>query len=61
MADTYSFVAGLSRAGKTFEEIKTTTDASFGEQSLSRAQIYKIIKLMKKGKEASNMRGKVQP
>jgi len=61
MADARSFVAALSRAGKTFEEIKSTTDASFGTQSLSRAQIYRIIKLVKEGKDVKNMKGKVQP
>jgi len=47
MAEARSFVAALSRAGKTFEEIKATTDAFFGDQSFYRAQIYKIMKLLK--------------
>jgi len=61
MADTRSFVAALLRAGKTFDEITETRDASFGEKSLSRVQICKIMNLVKDGKEVLNMKRKVQP
>jgi len=54
-------VAALSGAGKTFEEIKSNTETSFSDQSLSRAKIYRIMKLLNDGKEVSNMKGKVQP
>jgi len=54
-------VATFSGAGKTFDEIKANKEVSFSIQSLSRAQIYTIMKFLNDGKEVSNMKGKVQP
>jgi len=58
MSDAHGFVAALARAGKCYKEIKATTDASYGMSSLSRAQIYRIIQLVKEGKEVKNERGR---
>jgi len=58
MADARSFVAALARAGKTLKEIKVTTDEAFGVSTLQQAQIYRIIRHVKDGKEVGNERGR---
>jgi len=58
MADVWNFVARLAIAGKSFSEIKNTTDAAYGESSLKKTQIYAIMKTVKKGGDVSDNRGK---
>ena len=56
MTKVREFVAGLARAGKTFGEIKKTTEAAFGEKALGKTQIYNIIKSVKAGKNTEDQR-----
>lgn len=57
MSNVRDFVAALARGGKDFNFIKTTTDDCYGENTLSRSQIYRIIKVVKEGKDAQDQRG----
>jgi hypothetical protein len=45
------FIAGLARAGNTFKEIKGTTEAAYGKNSIKTTQIYEFIRAVKEGKE----------
>jgi hypothetical protein len=54
MSPIRDFVAGLARAGKTFKEIQETTEAAYGENSLKKTQIYKIISTVKEGKDTED-------
>ena len=56
MSGARDFVAGLARAGKSYVEIKTTVDSAFGDKTLSKASIYKIVKKVKAGKNTSDQR-----
>jgi histone-lysine N-methyltransferase SETMAR len=55
MPGARDFVADLARAGKTYQEIKETVDAAYGDQSLQKTAIYAIIKKVKAG-ESADMR-----
>ncbi len=57
MADVRNFVARLAIAGKSFKEIKTTTDDAFGVQALKKTQIYAIMKVVKSGGCVTDNRG----
>jgi hypothetical protein len=52
----WDFVAGLARAGKSYKEIPDTTEAAYGQNSLKKTQIYKIIKAVKEGKTTVDQR-----
>jgi histone-lysine N-methyltransferase SETMAR len=56
MTKVRDFVAGLARAGKTFKEIKETTEAAYGDQALKRTQIYEIMNKVKAGKNTEDQR-----
>jgi hypothetical protein len=51
MSPIRDVVAGLARAGKTLQEIKETTEAVYGKNSLKKTQIYGIIRAVKEGKD----------
>ena len=44
MSEIRNFVARLTMAGKSFKEIKETTDAAYGDMTLQKTQYYSIIK-----------------
>jgi histone-lysine N-methyltransferase SETMAR len=50
------FVSDLARASKGFSEIKKTVDAAFGDKTLKRAAIYKILNAVKEGKNTDDQR-----
>jgi hypothetical protein len=56
MTKVRDFVAALAHAGKSFTEIKNTTDAAFGGKSLSKSAIYKIINKVKAGETTEDQR-----
>ena len=56
MTGVRDFVAGLARAGKSFDEIKETTDLAFGDKSLHKSTIYRIINKVKTGKNTDDQR-----
>ena len=47
-------MAGLARAGKDFSEIQDTVKKSFGDKSVNRATIYRIIKAVKDSKNTDD-------
>jgi histone-lysine N-methyltransferase SETMAR len=57
MVDVRNFVARLAIAGKGFSEIKTITEAAYGDQALKKTQIYAIIKTVKEGGDVKDQRG----
>jgi len=61
MSDVRSFVARLAMAGKDYKDIKSVTDAAYGEKTLSRSQIYLIMKQVKDGKDMTDQRGRHTP
>jgi hypothetical protein len=56
MSGAHDFVAGLTRADKGYKEIKETVDAAFGDKTLQKTAIYKIIKKVKAGKDTADQR-----
>jgi histone-lysine N-methyltransferase SETMAR len=56
MTKVRDFVAGLARAGKTYKEIKETTEAAYGDQALKKTQIYEVMKKVKAGKNTEDQR-----
>ena len=54
MGKVIDFMAGLARAGKDFSEIEDTVKKSFGDKSVNRATIYRIMKSVKNGKNTDN-------
>jgi hypothetical protein len=50
------FVAGLARAGKTFNEIQETTEAAYSKKSLKKTRIYEIMETVKEGKTSVDQR-----
>jgi len=58
MASARDFVAALASGGKDYNFIKSTTDDCYGEKTLSRSQIYKIMKTVKEGGDTSDQRGR---
>jgi hypothetical protein len=56
MSGGYDFVAGLVRACKGYKEIKERVDAAFGDKTLQKKAIYKIIKKVKAGKDTADQR-----
>jgi hypothetical protein len=55
MMGAWDFVADLTKAPKTYQEIKETADAAFDDQSLKKAVIYATIKKVKAGKSIADM------
>ena len=53
--------AALARGGKDFKSIKTLTDECYKENTLSRTQIYRIMKDFKDWKEVIDDRGNNTP
>jgi hypothetical protein len=45
-----NFVAGLSRAGKSANEIKIITNDAFGDKTLTKTVIYNIPKMLRPAK-----------
>ena len=43
MTGVRDFVAGIARAGKSFDEIEETADLTFGDKSLHKSTIYNLI------------------
>lgn len=60
MSAVHTFTANLARAGKRYEEIKSTVEAAFPGQCLSKSQIYLIMKQIREGQDAADNRGKIQ-
>jgi hypothetical protein len=56
MTKVRDFVAALACAGKGYTEIKNTTDSAFGDKSLSKSAIYKIINKVKAGESTNDKR-----
>jgi hypothetical protein len=56
MPGARDFVADLARAGKTYQEIKETVDAAYGDLSLQKTAIYAIIKKVKAGESTADLR-----
>ena len=56
MGKVIDFMADLARAGKDFSEIEDTVKKSFGDKSVNRATIYRIIKAVKDGENTDNQR-----
>jgi hypothetical protein len=56
MTGARNFVADLARAGKGYQEIKVMVDAAYSDQSLQKTAIYAIIKKVKAGESAADMR-----
>ncbi len=57
MAEVRNFVARLAIAGKTCGDIKTITEAAYGDKALKKMQIYEIMKIVKAGGEVGDKRG----
>jgi hypothetical protein len=56
MTEVRYFVAALARAGKSQKEIKPLVDAAYGDKTLSKSQINRIIKAVKEVKLTSDQR-----
>ncbi len=56
MTNVRDFVAALARSGKSYTEIKNTTDSAFGGKSLSKSAIQKIINKVKAGESTDDKR-----
>ena len=57
MTDVRNFVGRLAIAGKNCNEIKTLTEAAYGQQALKKTQIYEIIRIVKAGGDFQDKRG----
>ena len=60
MSKVHDFTVGLARAGKGYKEKKEINEATYPGQSLSRSQIYLIIKQLNDGRDGEDKRGKEQ-
>ena len=58
MSKVHDSIVGLAWAGKGYKEIKEISEAAHPGQSLSRSQIYLIIKQLKDGGDVEDKRGK---
>jgi hypothetical protein len=56
MTKVRDFVAGLARAGKGANKIKSLTDAAFGDKSLTKTAIFSVLKKVKAGKTTGDQR-----
>jgi cytochrome c-type biogenesis protein CcmH/NrfF len=56
MTEVRDFVAALARAGKSRKEIKPLVGAAYGDKTLSKSQINRILKAVKEGKSTSDQR-----
>lgn len=56
MTRVRNFVADLARAGKGYHEIKQMTDAAYADMALTKSSIYRIIRLVKAGKDTDDQR-----
>ena len=56
MGKVRDFVAGFARAEKDFSEIQVIVKKSFGDKSVNRATIYRIIKAVKDGENTDDQR-----
>ena len=59
MSAIHTFTANLAHAGKRFDKIKSTVEATFPGQCLSKSQIHFIIKQVREGQDAAYNRGKI--
>jgi hypothetical protein len=55
MTKVRDFVAGLTRAGKSYAKIKKTVDTALGDKALKKASIYFIMKKVKAGKNINDL------
>ncbi|QQP35734.1 Mariner Mos1 transposase [Caligus rogercresseyi] len=56
MSRIHKFAEDLAKARKTSKEIKTKVDTAFEVNSISQSQIYRILALVKAGKDSSDKR-----
>jgi len=56
MSELQDFVAVLVRAGRTVSEIKKSAEVAYDNKSLTRSQIYRIIKSVKDGENTEDQR-----
>jgi hypothetical protein len=56
MTEERDFIAGLARARKSANKIKSLTDAAFGDKSLTKSNIYNILKKVKAGEMTDDQR-----
>ncbi|QQP57787.1 Hypothetical protein FKW44_002890 [Caligus rogercresseyi] len=56
MSRIHKFVEDLAKARNTPKEIKTIVDTAFEVNSISQSQIYRILALIKAGKDSSDKR-----
>ena len=54
MSELQDFVAVLVRAGRTVSEIKKSAEVAYDNKSLTRSQIYRIIKSVKDGENTED-------
>ena len=58
MGNVRDLVASLAQGGKDSKFIKQTTDDCYKENTLSRSQIYRIMKSLKDGTYTQSQRGR---
>ena len=56
MTRVRDFVVDLARSGKRCNEIKETVDSVYGDKSITKSQIYNILKQVKEGKNTDDQR-----
>ena len=57
MRRVHVFVVDLVKAGKSFKEIKKLVGSVYGDKGLKMRAIYTILKKVKAGKNAPDLRG----
>jgi [histone H3]-lysine36 N-dimethyltransferase SETMAR len=57
MTRAHDFVVDLAKAGKSFREIQDMVSIVYGDKSLKKSAIYNIMKKVKEGKNAEDLRG----
>ncbi len=57
MTRAHDFVVDLAKAGKSFREIQDMVSIVYGDKSLKKTAIYDIMKKVKEGKNAEDLRG----
>ncbi len=57
MTRAHDFVVDLAKAGKSFREIQDMVSIVYGDKGLKKTAIYNIMKKVKEGKNAEDLRG----
>ena len=57
MTQVHDFVVALAKGGKNFKEIKELVETVYGDKGLKMRAIYTILKKVKAGEDAADLRG----